>query len=107
MDAFTGKLKSVDPRARRKPKYESFCAPNGGPVSVVAASKDEEDGTQYEYLKPRFVGRVTLPPGVTTKLRSGQSGYVSLPSNDISLGRGVNRVVANWVEQKTHEAGYQ
>lgn len=107
MKSFSGTLNSVDPRARREPRYESFCVPNGGPISVVAASSDEEEGTKYEYLKPRFIGRVAIPNDLTAGLRSGQSGYVSLPSDDISLGRGMYRIVANWVEEKTREAGYQ
>ncbi|MFK7819551.1 MAG: efflux RND transporter periplasmic adaptor subunit [Planctomycetaceae bacterium] len=105
LSTFEGVLDTVDPRARRQPKYESFCVPNGGPVSVVMASNDEDDGPQYEYLTPRFVGKVAIPTEMTARLRSGQSGYVSLPGNDISLGRGVYRMVATWVEDKTREAG--
>ena len=105
MNDFEGILDAVDPRARRQPKYESFCVPNGGPVSVVMASSSEDEGPKYEYLTPRFVGRITIPNEMTANLLSGQSGYVSLPGNDISLGRGIYRLVATWVEDKTCEAG--
>lgn len=104
---FNASLTNVDPRALRKPRHESFCVPNGGPISVVVAGSSEEEGTQYEYVRPRFLGSVALPLDVATTLRSGQSGYVSLPTHDVSLGKGIYRVVANWVDQKTREAGFQ
>ena len=105
VDNFDGQLLRVEPRALRKPKHESFCVPNGGPVSVIVASTSEEEGTTYEYVRPRFLAHVSLPDALTTKLRAGQSGYVSLPADDVSLGKGAYRLVANWVEEKTREAG--
>ena len=105
--AFDARLSSVDPSALRTPRHESFCVPNGGPISVVVAGSSEDEGTRYEYVRPRFLGHVALPADVAESVRSGQSGYVSLPTNDVSLGKGMYRVVANWVDQKTREAGLQ
>jgi len=105
--AFDARLSSVDPSALRTPRHESFCAPNGGPISVVVAGSNEDEGARYEYVRPRFLGHVALPADVAESVRSGQSGYVSLPTHDVSLGKGMYRVVANWVEQKTREAGLQ
>lgn len=104
---FRGRLSRVEPRALRSPRHEAFCVPNGGPISVVAKGTDDEDRTQYEYVTPRFLGHVALPRDFTARLRSGQSGYISLPGSDISLGRGMYRLVATWVEEKTREAGLQ
>ena len=107
VDDFEARLSRVDPRALRAPKHQAFCVPNGGPISVVISGSSEEGGTEYEYVTPRFLGHVALPDELSPQLRSGQSGYISLPTNDISLGRGVYRLVATWVEEKTREAGLQ
>ncbi len=104
---FDASLARVDPRALRKPQHEAFCVPNGGPVSVTASGTDDEGNAEYEFVTPRFLAHVALPNGMSQQLRAGQNGYISLPTDDISLGRGIYRLVANWIDEKTREAGYQ
>ena len=104
---FGAQLARVDPRALLQPSHESFCAPNGGPLSVVVREADGEEGTTYEYIQPRFLGHVAIPQPHAAGLKSGQSGYVSLASHDLSLGQGVYQLVARWVEDKTRQAGLQ
>lgn len=97
---FDATLRRVEPRASRTPRHESFTVTAGGPIAVVPKQAENDEGPAYEYVTPRFLAHIELPRQRSLQLHSGQSGYVSLPSGDVSLGRGVYRLVADWVDEQ-------
>lgn len=103
--SFGGTLLRVAPRASLQPRHRPFCVPNGGPLSVVTNGTDDEDRPIFEYVTPRFAGRIIVPVDRGRELYCGQCGYAVLRTHDLCLGAGIYRLVSNWVRETTREAG--
>ncbi len=75
------KLSRVPPRAGIVPPHVSLCAPYGGLLEVRPKRNREPDlpEDQFELLKPRFTGVVSLTGQESARLRVGQRGVAWLP----------------------------
>ena len=100
---FDCRLTEVEPRARLEPPDPAFAATEGGPILVQPAPTSDGD-TNFEYLAPRFVGKVALDATQSHSLRAGQFGIVTFAARDEMIGEHLWRRLSAWIRTRSNEA---
>jgi putative peptide zinc metalloprotease protein len=88
LPAFHATLSEVSPRALSVPSHAAFCAPMGGPLAVTVADSTEQNASpedRYQFLAPRFDGRLEMDSSQSLALLAGQRGFVLLRASDLSI----------------------
>lgn len=100
-----GKLTRLTPRASQEAPHDCLCAPVGGPLPVRVKETDEEGEESWQLVEPRFVGYIEIPREHGLSLTAGEFGCATLRAGDESLGAGVYKRVARWLDEQVRVAG--
>lgn len=100
-DAVAGTLKRITPRASIEPLHASLTAAGGGRLAV----RQRDSSGDLELVEARFTAEFTLPPDSVERFRTGTVGEVRLrPHRYRSLGEGLYRSMAVWIDARIREA---
>lgn len=104
-NVFQASLDNQNARATDQPTVPAFCASYGGPLAVEPTSNaDNESGTRYQFLTPRFDVRLLVDPEVGADLRCGQVGRAFFDTRQQSLGAYLFLETQKWFSYQLEQA---
>jgi hypothetical protein len=95
----TGRLRSIDPRAKRNPPHRSLLTTYGGPLKPAAESSDEVEQADDLLAEPHFIGTLELAPSDAVTLAAGSRCWVTVRSG-ATIGEKIYDITTQWIRGK-------
>lgn len=95
--SFTGRLRSLSPRASVEIIHPAFAATAGGPLSVVANNESGGDAQHLQFVQPQLRAEVVAPSQSLQNVRPGRSAIVSFRTSPGTIGQVIGTASQRWI----------